>query len=480
MANFVRKTYDNSYLFNKESIKHQKHLAEYIIKSQRIEKNSDAFRGIVEDVKRFQNSSILYTVLMMDDVVLCINSTELPRAFKVFSANDLRVSSKTPKVFIDVTGLITFKDNYFTCKKPDVLISYLFAALCYLIYNKEPIKMINNSNISISGTECFVSMFTYIIDYLRIIGYSNNKEKIMYFTGLYFLHHMMGKDLDNYTKNIAAKVAGLTPNDIKAFDLYYDEEDFDGIYSFVTFISDTFKLKDLTPEVFISKWLFLFSTGTQFATELFTSFAVVIVEAYCGSYINNQKQIERCCGASMVKFATSVLKLGTDVFDNRAYMSESELDKTIARDKVTMELREAFLNKGKLPDDAQINYKDIFAKSNIVAARKIVKHYTDNKQNGELSKEAAKIMRKYLDELLKIYKDANVTDYSIPNDTTENIFKTFYKYLGDKDKSDIAKKLDKLEIKCQSRIEDLKDDDKKKSSLYAKLLVEVRSLKKYV
>ena len=172
MANFVRKTYDNSYLFNKESIKHQKHLAEYIIKSQRIEKNSDAFRGIVEDVKRFQNSSILYTVLMMDDAVLCINSTELQRAFKVFSANDLRVSSTTPKVFIDVTGLITFKDNYFTCKKPDVLISYLFAALCYLIYNKEPIKMINNSNISNSLT---VKLTSFPLTCTCLLSISNSK-----------------------------------------------------------------------------------------------------------------------------------------------------------------------------------------------------------------------------------------------------------------------------------------------------------------
>ena len=122
---FKRKTYADSWLYmgdpsRPEMIENQKrtekNLLEFVLKADRIDKNSDAFRGILEDVKRQQASSILYTVLTMENVVLCINTVELPRAFKVFESKDLRGTNKGQKIFIDCTGIIKLKDGYFSCR----------------------------------------------------------------------------------------------------------------------------------------------------------------------------------------------------------------------------------------------------------------------------------------------------------------------------------------------------------------------------
>ena len=47
-------------------------------------------------------SSVLYTVLLLDNVQICINKSELPRAFKVFEAKDV-LNGKKSTVFIDCT-----------------------------------------------------------------------------------------------------------------------------------------------------------------------------------------------------------------------------------------------------------------------------------------------------------------------------------------------------------------------------------------
>lgn len=477
---FKRKTFADSYLYNQEANKHDRNLVEFILKSDRIDKRSDAFKGIMEDVKRQQTSSILYTVLMMNDVVLCINNTELPRAYKVFEAKDLRLNSgknDTKSIFIDVTGIIMFKDGYFYCKKIDILITYLFDALCYLLYQKAPLKLINNSNISISGTECFVSLFNYIIDYLRIIGYAQNKEKISYLAGLYFLYHMMGKDLDTYTKNIAAKIANVPTTSIGAFDLYYKLEDFDNIYSFINFISETFKLKDLTPEVFIGKWLYLYQTGTQYATELFTSFMVLIVNAYCGSYIVNQKQVERCCGTSMVKFATAILKLGVDEFDNRGYMEASELQSFDKRDKNTIQLSESILKRNNIPDDAKLEKEDLLSKAKVKSKiNSMIKYYCSINKESSISKNVLKATATALNYISNEKSDVKVADGVL-----ETILKESKKYINEND----IRKIDKLVNKTigifeKDMIDYREKGEKEKASYYAKKVTELRKCKPYL
>lgn len=479
MNKFVRKNYDNSFLFGQEINLHHKKMIEFIMKSERIvDKKSDAFRGIVEDVKRYQKSSVLYSILLRDDVVLCMNNIEMPAAFKVFEAKDL-LTDKKPKVFIDVSKLIVKENDYYVCRKIDVLITYLLAAATYLLYRINPYKLVNNSNISIAGTECYVAMFDYIIDYLRIIGYSTNKPKISYLAGLFYLHNMMGKDIDNYTKNIAAKVAGLNRSDVNAFDLYYDENTFTNIDAFLTTVINTFNLKGLTTEVFIAKWMYQFGKGSYYGTELFTSFSTVITNAYCGSYVNNQKQIERCCGKSMVRYTTSLIQIATEELDARYYMGEAELASLVRRDKATLDLKESFLSKKKIPEEAKFIASDYESKSKMKSRLSSVKkYYMGSEQEDKLSNICVQAVKKSVIAMnAHISKDQN--EYEVG--TTELVLKELGKYLNDKDKrnlnGDIKNKIEYYQDNLEkSRLK----VDKEKTKKYSEAIKELRKCMQYL
>ena len=394
MSKFIMKTYRDSYLYNAKlnsrdndnpAKRNNQAIMDFIIKSHKVEdKKSDSFRGIVEEVKRQQTSSILYTVLMMNNVKICINQYEMPRAFKVFDAKDPS-NNYQPAVFIDATGIIEFKNGYYVCKKIDVLCAYLFNALIYLLYRYYPQKLVNNSSIVNTALECYVAMVHNNIEYMGIPGYSANRKKVAYVTGLFFLTNMMSKELDQYNKNIAGKLAGLSATEIRAYELYLDEISFVDINEFITTISNTFKLKGLTLEVFISKWMYYYGTGMHYASELLTSFLCLIVNAYTGCYIVGQRQVERSCGDSMVKLSNAIIKAGVESFNtNRAFMSESELIEREVHDRYTMELAESQKLKNEL-DESKI----------VIEAREF---------------ESATSVKEKANSIIDICRQANLTD----------------------------------------------------------------------
>lgn len=360
MNKFIMKTYNDSYLYkvktnsrdqdNPEKRNNQA-IMDFIIKSHKVEdKKSDAFRGIVEEVKRQQTSSILYTVLMMDCVKICINQYEMPRAFKVFDAKD-PANNRQPAVFIDATGIIELKNGYYVCKKIDVFCAYLFNALIYLLYRHYPQKLVNNSSIVNTALESYVAMVHNNIEYMGIPGYSANRKKVAYMTGLFFLTNMMGKEMDQYNKNIAGKLAGLNASEIKAYELYMVDMSFENIFEFITSISKVFNLKGLTLEVFVSKWMYYYGTGTHYAAELLTSFLCLIVNAYTGCYIVGQRQVERSCGDSMVKLSNAIIKAGVESFNTaKAFMSEAQLAEREVHDRATMELAESRKLQSKIDE----------------------------------------------------------------------------------------------------------------------------------
>lgn len=435
MANFARKTYGNTYLYTRnpdEMNQHNKVLTDFILKADRIDKNSEAFQSIMDAVKREQRSSVLYSVLQRDDVVLCMRSPELPRAFKVFEAKDLRTKTG-PKVFIDVTGLIKLNGIYFDCKKIDVLNTYLLGALTYILYRENPIKLTNNSNITIAGTECYISLVNYIIDYLRIIGYSANKDKILYLTGLFYLYNLMGKDLDNYSKNIAAKIAGVSSSNIRSYELYYDpEKDFRNIDSFITLIAETFKLKGLNTEVFMHQWIYSIGEGTQFCTELFTSFSVLITSAYCGSYVVNQKQIERCCGKSMVNYAIALMKLGSEEIENKGTWNESKFEEMAYRSPAAIDLAKTLALKENIPDCAKINNDD-FKSIKIMEekANNLITFFKETNQVNKISNKASSII---IESIKK-----TVANDNIESGVTESLCRTFEPYINESDKESLIR-----------------------------------------
>ena len=308
------KSYSSSYIYGKAN--YETPLINAIVSCNRIDKTSKDFENILIDVKRKQNTQILYDVLLNDHVVLMINNKPLPNAFKVFSAKDIK-TDKVTKVFIDITAIIDYKEGYYSCTRVDILIAYLINAMTQLIYFTDSRRLLTNSLLLSSSTNCFVSLFSYILDYLRISGYSESKKKIQYLVGIYYLRSVLQLDMNNTLKNIAAKAADISPKEAELFDILYRDEDFLNLNTFIDRLIELFKFKGFTIDVFVEKWLYIFGTGTQFAPELFTSFSSLLTDAYTGTYINNQKTIEKCCGKQMVEYTNTLLGIGQSAFSKR-------------------------------------------------------------------------------------------------------------------------------------------------------------------
>lgn len=449
MSNVPQKTFSDSYVYNYDrnnsgkliAKEINKKLIEYINSADRIDdKNSESFSGIKQDVKRQQSNSLLYSVLMRDDVVLMINNVEMPRAFKVFEAIDVREMGKKRKVFIDVTGLISFKNGYWVCKDIFTFIAYLQNAVPYLLYRNDFVRFTNNTVITTAATECYVNCFSFLLDYLRIVGYSESKQKIQYLAGLFFLVNHMGKGLDNYTKNVAAKIAKIGVSDINKYELYYDPEDLLNIDTFISMLVENFKLKGLTTETFITRWMYHFGRGTEYAIDLFTSFCVMILSAYSGTYIVNQKQIEKCCGRSMVKLSSTILESGNGVIDRSYWSEEARQEATSYISKDAQIMQEAIKLRSALPDYAKIN-KDDFSSKDIIRtkSKNLVKHYMLSQQESKISGKLASAAR-----MATRAMDKNKVTDNYEVGCLEVIISEGKKYFNDKDKRNLISDIEQM------------------------------------
>ena len=467
MITVNKKTYNDSYLYNLDANKHNQMLTEFILNSDRIEdKKSKEFFGIAEDVRRTQRSNVLYNLLFSDDIVLCVGKKELPRAFKVFMAKDIKDGKNGKrKIFIDVTELIVFKNGFYSCRNIGYLDTYLFQALCYYIYDRDTMKVVNNSTINKAGADAYASMFCYVIDYLRIIGYEQSRTKITYLAALFYLHSLLGKDLDQYSKNVAANIAGVNPSISNAWDMYYEEKDFMDIDTFVTMISSTFRLKGLNTEVFVGKWNYTFGVTATYACELFTNFASVMVATYSGAYIVNQKQIERCCTKSMIAISTELLKIGSSSMG----ISESFTSDDI-RDRNTIALREAMLSK--VPDEAKFKKDDYESKSKLITkAKAVIKWYTDNNKTDKLS---AKLYQAILGaEATAALWSEKPDDANYEVGTIEALCKLSKKYLNDKNTKSIKSSFNTTIAGLEKKIDKTIEKDKAKAKRYGEFKLEL-------
>lgn len=313
---YTSKNFDSTYLYSKGN--YEKPLLETIIGCNRIDKHSKEFEEVIIDVKRRQETSILVEVLKSDKVILFLDKAT-PNAFSVFTARDPK-NNREQRVFVDCNNIIEFKNGYYVCRRPDVLVAYLMSAMNHVIYYADPKRILTNTELTITGTECFVSLFSYILDYLRISGFSQNKSKVQYLSAIYYQTVILNKPLDTSTKNIAIRVSKLTGREAELSDLLYDEErDLVNIKTFIDRIAEVFSFKGLTVDVFVERWRYLFGRGTQFGCELYTSFASMITNAYSGAYINQQKTIEKCVGRDMVVFTTCLMGIGSQSIIKPSY-----------------------------------------------------------------------------------------------------------------------------------------------------------------
>ena len=303
----------DTYLYTKGD--YGRNIVKFLINSTEVNKTSEDFNDIIYEVKKRQTSASILNTLMNDKVVLLIapSGGALPRAFKVFTATDIRYGDrKDKKVYIDVTEIMSYNVNGYVCNNISILITYLMSAMNHIIYYNEPRRILNNSSIVISATEAFVDMFNYVLGYLKVSNYGLWKDRLTYLVAMYCQVNLLSKNGSDSARAMAKKISKLSQRDCDIMEMLYTEDDFATIDTFINKIKSTIKAEHLTTEVFVDKWMYLFGSGTYFGCELYVAFATMLIDCYNGVFINNSKSIEKVAGNNMIEFVNALLKVGSD------------------------------------------------------------------------------------------------------------------------------------------------------------------------
>ena len=306
----IAKTYASTFLYNKGS--YEKHLIDFLMTSKEIDKDSESFKDIRFDVKRRQIDNCLYKILDSKNVKLMISNIPLPKAFKVFAASDIKTDKKM-RVFIDCTEIIKEIDGQYRCNNIDILIAYLVSSISNLVYYADPKRIVMNRNVIESGARAFSAMFTYIIDYIyKISNTPEIKAKCQYLASRYYIQSILNKEITDSTKALCKNIARIDDRQEKIFDIQVDDDTFKRFDIFLKQLEKLLKLNNLSVELIVEKWIYLYGTGTQFALEIFPAFASMMTNCYVGCYINNQKTIEKVAGRDMVDFTKGILMIGNE------------------------------------------------------------------------------------------------------------------------------------------------------------------------
>lgn len=314
MQPFKTKNYSDCYLYGMGD--YEKNIYEFFIKSKVLDKNSEAFADIKYDVKRLQPSTSLTNTLESPNVILLYHDTPLPRAFKVFTAKDLKSGDKKLKVFIDVGDIISTKGGKITIhpSNMDKFISYLTSALMMRIYYSYPEKLLNRDKLVDVGTTCFAEMFTYIIDFLRLSGTDKLREKCMYISSIYYQVNILNKEYSPAIERRAKSISKIQSKDVELLDIQLESDTYKNISTLIPSVAKIINAADsLKLDNFMNKWITLYGTGTQFATEYYPAFSSMLTNAYNGSYLNSQKIIEKICGRHLVEYTTEIFRIGDEL-----------------------------------------------------------------------------------------------------------------------------------------------------------------------
>lgn len=309
------KNLNDTYLYRKIP-DYDKDIHELILKGERIDKSNESFQDIKYEVKRKNVDSTLTKLLDSDRIVLVLPNKALPKSFKFIVANDIKEDKKV-KVFIDCNSVIVPTGTgykFLNNQTVNIFISYLVAARTAFIMEAKPNTITMNSTLTQAGTKSFAALVNYVVDYIGKININiTARNKSLYLASIYYQVNLLGKDIDSKSvKETALRVSGISERESNIIELDYEKDSFDNIYNFIELLKESLKIKGLTYDSFIEKWMFTMGTGTVFALELFPYFSQMITDAYIGAYLNSQKTIEKIAGQNMIEFAKTIIRIGSD------------------------------------------------------------------------------------------------------------------------------------------------------------------------
>lgn len=310
------KTLADSFLFGK-SPEYGRKMVEFIAKAERINTKSSEFADVLFDVKRRRISEALSKIATSDNVVIGINtfSGSLPKAFRTFVAKDIKDGNKY-KMFIDGTDFLKYKDGTYDCTDINWLICYLVAGMTNFIYKIAPSRLILDSSIINDGCDCYMRLFSYIVDRIyKTTSVQQLQKRVNYVACMFYLINILGKEFKSESQfrtchSTACRIANIEDRDASIVDTGLLESDFNNIATIISAYERIFNFRQFKTDVFVSLWMQSFGTGTTFAIEYFPALAMMLSNSYIGGYLDNQLMIEKLTADSMIKFVKSLLRIG--------------------------------------------------------------------------------------------------------------------------------------------------------------------------
>ena len=309
--------YVDTYIYRNYN-EYEKKMYAFILNAERVDTKSKQFEDILYDIKRRKVADNLTKILNSDNVVLCISpGNQLPKAFKVFAAKDVKENKNKIKVFIDATDYISFNSSgVYECKKPEWLISHTINAMVSYIYAMVPTKLLGNATILREGSVVWANFFCYLMERLyKINSVPSVKRKVAYLAAIYYQINILNKDFNKNEDSIkanAARVSDIDSREQASVDVFMKAEDFANIDLFLKSLKK-YGFKETKTSVFVSYWMSAFGTGTVLGMEYFPSFSAMLTNTYIGGYIDQQVTIEKIAGPGLVTFVRAILQIGASV-----------------------------------------------------------------------------------------------------------------------------------------------------------------------
>lgn len=308
----MAKSFAGTFLYNKYP-NYEKQMIDFVMNGERLDVSAPEFEDIISDVKKRQISSALLSVLKSKNIIL-VTGKPVSMQHKVITCRDIKYDrdpKSAPKTFIGVHDIIEIGESgMYKCSNPDVLIARLVAAMTSTIYYLDTRRVTEATAIYMTGAEAFAKLFCHVLEYLhKISTIPGLKDRAMYMCAKYYLVNIMERSVES-SDYIARKISGLSEREAEIVEMIIDKDTYSNIKFFVDGLEKVLKVGNLTVDMVVEKWMYLYGTSTVFALELFPSFAQMLTDAYVGAYINNQKTIEKVAGREMVDFTKAILGIG--------------------------------------------------------------------------------------------------------------------------------------------------------------------------